>query len=230
MGLEMIEIALAVEEEFGIDLPDSELGFIRTPADLIDLICGLLATQGRPRCLSQQAFYRLRKGLVETTGVTRGDIRPDSRLAELAPGRNVRDWWTRLQNCIGARSWPALDRPRWLRRVIWGIAFASCACTVGWFFSKLGWRGLVYGLISGLPIAVATGAVLLGCTRMLKYALPDKLQTVADLIPAALTSPCIDWKREDVAARVKEIVSVQLNLKESEYSEEKRFIEDLGAG
>ena len=47
---------------------------------------------------------------------------------------------------------------------------------------------------------------------------------------AALTAPCIDWKREDVAARVKEIVSVHLNLKESEYSEEKRFIEDLGAG
>ena len=230
MGLEMVEIALAIEEEFGIDLPDSEVGFVRTPADLIDLVCGLLATPGRPRCLSQQAFYRLRKGLVETMGVARGDIRPDTRLADLAPGRNVRDWWTRLKKCTGARSWPALDRPRWLRRVIWGISFASCVCTFGWFCSKLGWRGLGYGLISGLPIAVAMGAVLLGCTRMLKYALPDKLQTVADLVPAALTAPCIDWKREDVAARVKEIVCVQLNLKESEYSEEKRFIEDLGAG
>lgn len=230
MGLEMVEIALAVEEEFGIDVPDSEMGIVETPGDLIELVCRLLTITDRPRCLTQQAFYRLRKGLVEASGVARADIRPDTRLADLAPGRNCRRWWIRLQKCTGARFWPALDRPRWLRRLIWGIAFATCAWTVGWFCMNMGWRGLDNGFVCGLPIAVATGAVLLGCTRMFKYALPDKLSTVADLVPAALTAPCIDWKREDVAARMKEIVTSQLNLPDLKYSEDKRFIEDFGAG
>lgn len=33
MGLETVEIALAVEEEFGTDVPDSEMEFVRTPGD-----------------------------------------------------------------------------------------------------------------------------------------------------------------------------------------------------
>ena len=96
----MIEIALAVEEEFGIDLPDSEVGFVRTPADLIDLVCGLLATPGRPSCLSQQAFYRLRKGLMEVLGVSREQVRLETRLADLAPVDDCRPWWLR---CIRPR-------------------------------------------------------------------------------------------------------------------------------
>lgn len=68
MGLEMVEIALAVEEEFGINVPDSEMGLVHTPGHLIDLICRPLSIIDRPHCLSQQAFYRLRKGLIEDLG------------------------------------------------------------------------------------------------------------------------------------------------------------------
>jgi acyl carrier protein len=39
MGLDAVELALAIEETFGIDLPDADTAKLTTPRKLIDHVC-----------------------------------------------------------------------------------------------------------------------------------------------------------------------------------------------
>lgn len=230
MGLEIVEIALALEEEFGIDVSEAEYAYAYTPGALIEVLCRKLPMTDQPSCQSQQSFHRLRKGLVSVLGIPREKIRLDTRLADLAPNPNSSVWWSRLQESVGARSWPMLVRPPWMRRsILWIMCVFFASSTFGlWLHADL--SGLLPGVFIGAALAVLAGVALLMSTSGFKYALPIRIRTVADLIPCAQTAPGIAWTRERVAAKVKEIVVVQLSLKGSEYSESKRFIEDYGAG
>ena len=65
-------------------------------------------------------------------------------------------------------------------------------------------------------------------TRLLLRAIPRSIKTVGDLTPWVLTSKQIQWTRELVSKRVKEIVIEQLGLAETKYSEDANFVRDLG--
>lgn len=48
MGLEMVELVMDCEEEFGISIPDSAASDIRTVGEFFDLIVSLTRTEGKP--------------------------------------------------------------------------------------------------------------------------------------------------------------------------------------
>ena len=62
MGLEGLEIVLAVEETFGIAIPDAAASQIQRPAELIEFIESHVPTVYSHDCLTQNLFYRLRRG------------------------------------------------------------------------------------------------------------------------------------------------------------------------
>ena len=130
MGLDSVELVMRTEKAFGIELPDSEMEKVRTPRDLIEQVCRRLELDLGPQCQSQQAFHRLRKGLMEVLGVPREQIRLETPLADLAPVDDCRPWWPRLRDHIGARDWPELARPKWMRRVIGWITIAVLISTL----------------------------------------------------------------------------------------------------
>ena len=66
MGLDSVELVLEVEEEFEITINDADAEQLRTPRQLAAYVFVRLknAQESEGACLSQAAFYRLRKVLV----------------------------------------------------------------------------------------------------------------------------------------------------------------------
>ncbi len=74
MGLEGVEWVMALEERFGVAISDAEAEASVTPAAVVELIFGKLRSTEERVCVSQRAFYLLRKGLARTLGVSRRSV------------------------------------------------------------------------------------------------------------------------------------------------------------
>ena len=61
MGLDGVEI-MRTEETFGIEIPDEVGARLLTPAALVDYVAANVPLNATEECLSQQVFYRLRRG------------------------------------------------------------------------------------------------------------------------------------------------------------------------
>lgn len=238
MGLDVVEMVMAFEEEFGFDIADAAAEKLRTPRQVIDFLCERLRaaqTAEADGCPTQQCFYRVRRALMELTGRPRRDITPSTSIGQLFPGRRLyaRDWQKVRDAVAPAGAVTCLFPPRWfgwfllsLAIVIFGLCFWLRPPT-----ANLAWLGVstvmvlaavVFALIL-IIILIDRGVV---CGRM-----AARYQLLRDLVPmrpAPFNSR--SWTREDVAARVRKIVLEQLGIAESKYSEDADFIRDFGAG
>lgn len=219
MGLEGVELVISVEEGFGISISDAEAEACSTPAGVIDLVYGKLQSSDEPVCVSQRAFYLLRKGLSQTLGVSRRKVDLDTDVRPFAAERLEREVWNDLRTAVQARSWPALARPRWLVASMWiSVLAAFCA-----MFAATHWM-----------VAVAGTALLAYCsvrlTRPFRSRIPAKFSRLRALVPFAVTSDAIFWTRDQVATSVKEMVIEVLSLREGQYRENAHFVKDLGMG
>ena len=118
MGLDGVEIVLAVEEEFGVPISDAEAESLRTPGMIIDYICstvldpsavGVRNTDGVLRCSTQRAFYRIRKAILESTTSRRSALLPETELRTLFKGKGGRKEWNRFRQslCLGSFLYPS---------------------------------------------------------------------------------------------------------------------------
>lgn len=105
MGLDIVELVIAVEDAFQIHIPDGEAGTVETVGDLYALVLSKLDTRGAqqtaddpaggtlahdfvkpghgPRRRSEEEIWdSLCRVIVEQTGVKREEIRKDARLVE----------------------------------------------------------------------------------------------------------------------------------------------------
>jgi hypothetical protein len=101
MGLDVVELVLAVEDGFQIHIEDEEAGRVSTVGDLHDLVTSKLAGGGSKRCFTSAAFYRTRRGIVDALGVNRREIRPSTNLEKLFPEDTRRTRWHEMQEVIG---------------------------------------------------------------------------------------------------------------------------------
>jgi hypothetical protein len=76
MGLEAVELVMAIEETFAIEIKDEEAGHIVSVGDLYGLVLAKLKGQSTDQCLTSAAFYRLRRALMDGLRVHRREIRP----------------------------------------------------------------------------------------------------------------------------------------------------------
>ena len=65
MGLEMVELVMDCEDEFGISIPDKAAGEVRTVGQFFDLVLALTRSDGKPELrqrpdLEQYAWDRMR--------------------------------------------------------------------------------------------------------------------------------------------------------------------------
>ena len=105
MGLDGVELVMAVEEEFGIIISDAEVETMITPRDMITRVSESVGAIDKRssvpvppmHCRSQRAFYRIRRAIQKTADVERRLIRPDTDLSKLFNG-----WvsWGRFKNEI----------------------------------------------------------------------------------------------------------------------------------
>lgn len=118
MGLDGVELVMVLEESFGVELKDDEVGKAVTPRMVGDLIFAQLSATDEKTCQTQRAFYVLRKELRQLFGLHRKQVTLDTPIRPLMPRRKERELWPQLGVAVAARKWPRLVRPRWMSRSI----------------------------------------------------------------------------------------------------------------
>jgi acyl carrier protein len=113
MGLDSVDIVMGWEASLGVKIANVEAESIRTPRMAIDLLAAKLGVADAPggACLSQQAFYRLRSAMVEVTGAERSQVRPGTRLRDLAANVKWRFYWSFWGEISRAARFDSLPNP-----------------------------------------------------------------------------------------------------------------------
>ncbi|MEM7315271.1 MAG: phosphopantetheine-binding protein [Planctomycetota bacterium] len=114
MGLESVELVMAVEDRFGTSLPERELENLRTVGDLYDFVMQRIRHQNGALCASASTFYQIRHILVGKFDVDRTAVRTATPLDELVNSPNRKRFWDEIASVF---SWdlPRLVRSRWLQ-------------------------------------------------------------------------------------------------------------------
>ena len=71
MGLDFVELIIALEDKFKIDIADEEAGSVTTVEDLFVIVASKLEFKSHAvpgPCLTSVAFYRTRRGIVDELG------------------------------------------------------------------------------------------------------------------------------------------------------------------
>jgi len=157
MGLDGVELVMAVEEEFGVSLIDDDLVKVVTPRLLGDLVFSKLQHAEESVCQSQHAFHILRRALVQAFGLGRKQVTIELRLRDFIAREREKDSWFSLKEACQARTWPALDYPAWListrRAASLVIVVASVSLAVH--------AGVFWGTGLGAGFLLVCGAVAL---------------------------------------------------------------------
>ncbi len=93
MGLDAVELVMAVEEKFGISITDEEATKTLTVGDLKQLIRGKLDVADADGCLTQRAFHLIRKNATAEFDILRRNLRPDTPLETVVPQSARRESW-----------------------------------------------------------------------------------------------------------------------------------------
>ena len=120
MGLDGVELIMAMEEEFKIAISDAEASRSDTMEKVVDLVHDRLRHSAEEPCPSQHGFYVVREHLLEQFGLSRSTVKPNSKLDDLIPVEGKRSHWnTLVQTLTGESNISAsLVRPRWLNRIV----------------------------------------------------------------------------------------------------------------
>jgi acyl carrier protein/ectoine hydroxylase-related dioxygenase (phytanoyl-CoA dioxygenase family) len=96
-GLDTVEMVMAIEEEFGIEIPNDEAERMTTVGRLYEFLKTRLASTPSVDCLTQRIFYKLRRSLVYNYQLQKRSIMPDTRLNDLLTEKEIEEGWPYLQ-------------------------------------------------------------------------------------------------------------------------------------
>lgn len=231
MGLDTVELVMAFEERFAITIPDEDAEKIVTPRDVIDYIYARVNHADAKTCLTQRAFYRLRRSLQSELGLERAAVKPATRLAAIIPVDGRRAAWERLRNGVGASAWPDLHRSR---ATMLANTAGSVAVGATVWIATAPMLPIFYVSILAMSASVAGAVLLTRATEHLRVNFRTN-ETVGQLSEFLLANetmklkPAIEhgWSREQVRAAVRTIIIDQLNV-EPTFSDDASFVDDLG--
>jgi len=230
MGMDGVEIVMAVEEAFDIHIEEAEAAKLLTPRQLIELVQTKVSVATASVCLTQRAFNLLRKSLLHHGGWKRSEITPATNLAALI-GRDQRtNLLGKITAEMGIKTPPKLVRANWLSIT---LLTSSLMAGIGVAWAARDTLGSI-ALWIFIIVAISTAGVALRLTEPLCKEFPDNLKTVGDLARwvmthkadlATATAPA--WTREQITARIREIIVEQLGCK-PDFNEDANFVKDLG--
>lgn len=222
MGLDYVELIMAVEEEFDIEISDGDAEKCRTVGDMIGLVYEKVKDrQGDSNSWYQPALERVKKELRDVCQKPDRAIGLKTELQQLIPSAERKAIWQELQKRFEVKYWPGLVRSAWCCRTIF-IAGAASGVTVALAFN--------FGLaVIAAPLIWIAGGIL---TIPFKTAIPEQCQTVDDLIYLLVKDMTRKGPRTrvEVAWLIKRITMEQLGVTAEEVKDNARFYEDLGAG
>jgi hypothetical protein len=130
MGLDGVEIVMRTEETFGIEIPNEVAARLLTPAALVDFVAANVSLKGTDECLSQQLFYRLRRGFRSQLKALSSTFDLDTPLKEILHKDQWPQVWAAVRAEVGQPEWPAsipwpgllISGPKTVRELIWQVA------------------------------------------------------------------------------------------------------------
>lgn len=231
MGLDGVELLMAVEDRFGITIEDEQAGQVATAGDLHELVMSKLTPSGPGSCLSSHVFYGLRRGLLEVTEVSRERVTPGASLEGLLPDEGRRGVWDSLGECSGWRLPPLRLPPALESSMLTGCLGAIAVALLG------GGLGLMPGPIAW-TLGLAAFPALLSAYRLaapLAVRLPRELATVGDAARAVLSlnfallsEECRSWNEGEVWQALQSVVVDQLGCKPEDVRRSAHLVHDLG--
>ncbi len=228
MGLDGVELRMAVEERFGIEIPDEEAQELLTTRMLYDCVGRKVRSAPSDVCLTQRAFYLLRRSFHTDFSVPRNAFRPDVSLDELIPRIDRRRQWDRLKEHLGAKVWPQLK----LRRGIGWLITAGAISLGGLTLLLAGSDTPLFSSILALLTTAFSAYILVRMARPLRTSLAG--QTVGTLSELIVTSnaflvapPSNEWTPERIRLEIRKIVIDQLAV-QPDFSDDDEFVKDLG--
>jgi len=239
MGLEGVEIVMAVEDAFDITLSDTDAGKVRAPRDLIELVMGKVGRSDVAVCLTQRAFHRLRRAFLSELGLKRAEFNLDMAADRLLPVEARKTMLAEIYRRVGIAAPPMLIRSRRLKALLAAATLAAGAGVGTAFALASPGKSILLNFIRELywmaGLAAAICVLRLGCllTNNMRTAFPERLRTVRGHVrwvvainPQLIGGPPGQWSRKQVSEIVREIVTEHLGDKN--YREDARFVEDLG--
>jgi len=231
MGLDSVELVMAVEERFGINISDEEAQRIRTVGEMHQCVLNKIAVADKSSCLTQKAFHLLRRTARQLFDVSRPDFRPEAQLNAIIPRHSRRENWRKFQLAVGATNWPKLA-------VSWLGAIAVLALVFGipWLVFICGTDLLKWSVLASGTIAVV--AVVLG-VKVAKLAAPTfetefrgATSTVRDLTyalvaqnPNLFGTERATWTAEETWGVLASVIKEQTGV--GQFTKDSRFAEDL---
>jgi len=242
MGLDIVEMVMATEEEFSIELPDEELEKIRTVGELYELVLLKLGDRVQEfeipddECQSAIAFYELRKIAVDKGGVKREDVRPDTKLEDIFKNKKAlssvwKEWLINLRD-----KHHHFIRDLEVRGPYKAVAALSAIVSfIGLcYFSYVVIPDMGAGLLLAY-IGLSFGLMFYMYSLFYKYAglIPEGYSVLRDVLknmPSGFTDEEKNIiKYLGVWGTYKLIVSDQLGVNMGEVTYNARFVDDLGA-
>ena len=115
MGLDLVELVIRVEETFGVSIPDRDAAELNTPGKVTDYILSRVEQSHDPlSCLSQRAFYSLRREFIEQFSLERQQFVLDVKFKEILPEERRDEVWKNIGSSLGVKKWPAISGTSWL--------------------------------------------------------------------------------------------------------------------
>ena len=114
MGLDLVELVIRIEDTFGIQIPDRVATGLTTPKKVTDFILSQVEKSDESlSCLSQKAFYSLRREFTQQLSIPRRQFVPEARLEELLPEERRDEVWKNIGSSLRVKRWPTLSRSVW---------------------------------------------------------------------------------------------------------------------
>lgn len=236
MGLDTVELIIAVEDAFDITIPEDRFAEIHTVGDLYELVREQTAekTADEARkcdiCLSSATFLAIRRAVRNILGSDCLRIRPCESVDATLPREGRRAVWRELA-CELQLKLPPLTRPVWLVRLS-GMAVAVLAASSGVMVSaRFGWKTAV---LTALGTLVAAGSVARIATRSFAILPSGRIATFRGLSQTVLAGNYATLSERyqsssDIWNALKTLVADCLDVPEDAVTRDAHIVRDLGA-
>jgi hypothetical protein len=231
MGLDSVELVMAVEEKFGITISDEEAQDVRTVGDMYQCVLRKVMVTDKSSCLTQKAFHLLRRTAKQLFNVPRDQFKPDAPLNMIIPRRSRRENWRKFQLAVGATNWPKLALS-WLGAltllaVVFAVPWSVFVCGT----ALLRWNVVVAGATAAvfLVLGIRAGKLI---TRPFETEFRGGISTVRDLAyvvvaqnPQLFGTERATWTADETWAVLASVIKTQTGV--SQFTKDSRFVDDL---
>jgi hypothetical protein len=206
MGLELLDVVLEVEKQFGISLHDRDVSNCRTIGDLYRAVLAKVGKWKGDISPFQQGFGLLRGYLTEQFQIPQEKICPETKFITLFSPFQRRSVCKRMAGDLKIRLLP-LQRPRWVK----GIIALLWAAVTG--YMVFNFPDYLLTLTLNIPCSAVWLFLLLWMTVPLMIKPPKGLQTIDQIVRFMVPNPeDIQGTETDIWEKFRTICSERLGI------------------